>query len=63
MKKIDFSGLEDLNGGCDAGDIFDIGLGIAGLVGIFVAPPTAFFIVPAATGVGLGLGKAISDCI
>ena len=50
-----------VNGGTvDAGDILSVGLGIVGVVALFVAPPSAFLIVPASTAAGVGLGQAIS---
>ena len=56
--------MESIEGGrCDAGAIMGIGLGVAGVISIFVAPPTAFWIVPAGTAAGIGLGQALADCI
>lgn len=64
MKKLSSFQVEEINGGgCDAGDILGIGLGIAGVVALFVAPPSAFFIVPAATSAGISLGASASCLI
>ena len=69
MKTLSVEKMEKIEGGlaaasdCDAGDIFDIGLGVVGVVGLFAFPPSAFWTVPAATAAGVGLGKAIADCI
>jgi len=64
MKKLSLEQVQSINGGgCSAGDILGIGLGIAGVVALFVAPPSAFFIVPASTAAGISLGQSASCLI
>ncbi|MFN6089313.1 MAG: class IIb bacteriocin, lactobin A/cerein 7B family [Cyclobacteriaceae bacterium] len=64
VKELQKNDMSQINGGkADAKSILGLGLAVIGVVALFVAPPTAFFIVPAATAAGIGLGSAIDDVI
>lgn len=64
MKNLNSEKLVTIQGGaCDAGDAFAIGLGVASAALLIALPISAFWIVPAATVSGIGLGQAISNCI
>lgn len=63
MKELSFDKMEVLEGGCDVADGFGIAMGIAGVAFVIAFPPSAFWIVPAGTVAGAGLGAAIGGCI